>query len=436
MIIPPSSPPGIWCTSANTKDASIVHFFAAGALEAQGNLLEAQTEMEVLLKEDPKSGSAPQFRTILEQIKQEQTRPPEAKLELLQTTVTMNASPSADDAARYAQTVMQQLKQRQQIAEAEAEPEATCAQCGSLVASNYGPGPGRFASDLGVPVLRVAADEVGIFFAVTNHGKPVTNLTTSDITIRDDNRPPEKIRSFRNEAQLPLRLGLIIDTSESVTDRFAFEQAAAAKFLQTVVTGKDDLAFVVGVNNSVLLVQDLTADQTLTARAVGELAPGGATALWDAVAFAAGKLTQRREEQPVARVLVVLSDGKDNSSSISLKQAIAACLRGEVMVYTVSTRDLVDESESALIGDQALATLSELTGGTTFVPGSVRKLAGSLADIQQVIRSRYLISYKPAGFHRDGRYRPIELTAQRDGHEFKVYARKGYYAAKVESIDH
>ena len=136
-----------------------------------------------------------------------------------------------------------------------------------------------------------------------------------------------------------MRLGLVVDTSDSVNDRFSFEQAAATKFLQEVVADKDDLAFVVGVNNSVLLVQDFSADRTLSSHALNQLAPGGGTALWDAVAFAADKLATHPEVQPVARILVVISDGEDNSSSITLKQAIASAQNGEVAVYTVSTRE-------------------------------------------------------------------------------------------------
>jgi Ca-activated chloride channel homolog len=261
----------------------------------------------------------------------------------------------------------------------------------------------------------------------------VTNLTAADVQIHDDSRPPADILSFRNVSQLPLRLGLVIDTSNSVTDRFAFEQAAAVRFLQAVVTDKNDLAFVVGVNNSVFLEQDFTADQALTAHAINELAPGGGTALWDAVAFAADKLTKRSEVRPVARILVVISDGEDNSSSTTIKQAIEAAQRGEVAIYTVSTREGGREETSALLGDHALKALSDLTGGSAFMPGSVHHLNGSLTDLQQIIRGRYLISYKPASFQLDGRYRTINIKAEKEGHKLKVYARKGYYASPAEN---
>lgn len=326
------------------------------------------------------------------------------------------------------------MREKNQIAEAEAAEgqsqivsattDATREQVGTAGAKGS-----RMVSG---GVLRASVDEVAIFFAATDHGKSVTDLTSRDIGIRDDQKEPAAVLGFRNEAELPLRLGLVIDTSDSVSSRFSFEQEAAMHFLQKSVVGKEDLAFVIGVNNSVLLVQDFTGDQSKFAHAVGELVPSGGTALWDAVAFAADKLASRPEVTPVARILVVISDGENNSSSATLKEAIAHAQHGEVAVYTVSTRDYGTEDQSALIGDHALRTLSELTGGAAFMPGSIRRLNGSLADLQQVIRARYLVAYKPASFQRDGRYRPIEITAEKDGRKLRVYARKGYYASAAQ----
>jgi VWFA-related protein len=420
------------------KGTAVVHFFAAGAWEAQDNLTEAQHEMETLLREDPKSASAGQFRQVLEQIKAEQAGRAEARLHPPQPATfsfSTPAEPTSEEATRQAQQILQDLKEKRQIADAEAEPEVACLNCGTMSPAQSGTTSSSIsrASQDGLHspglTLRAVVNEVAIFFTVTDHGNSVTDLAASDIGVRDDGQPPDAILGFRNESQLPLRLGLVIDMSSSVADRFSFEQAAAGKFLQKIVTNKDDLTFVVGVNNSVLLVQDFTEDQALTTRAVNQLAPGGGTALWDAVAFAADKLASRREEQPVARILVVMSDGEDNSSTVTLKEAIAHALRGEVAVYTVSTRDLLDEADSSLLGDHALRTLSELTGGAAFVPGSIRRLSGSLADVQQVIRGRYFISYKPASFQRNGRYRAVDVKAQKDGRDLRVFARRGYYAS-------
>jgi VWFA-related protein len=420
------------------EGAALVHYFAAGAWEAQGHYAEAEQEMLLLLREDPKSGSAEQFRKILDQIKTEEAAHREAKLHPAQPVTFSFAErsvPSAEEANRQAQQVLQQVKTKNQIADAEAEPEMVCAECGNTLAVASVPARASSSAISGVTTFHAATDEVAMFFAATDRGKSATDLKVSDIEVQDDSHPPHAILGFRNESELPLRLGLIIDTSKSVTDRLPFEKHAAMKFLQTVMTHPDDRAFVVGVNNSVLLAQDFTGDQSLTSHAIEELAPGGGTALWNAVSFAAEKLAKHGENQPVARVLVIISDGEDNSSAITLKEAILGAQRGETAVYTVSTADGMEEDATALLGQHALRTLSELTGGTAFVPGSIRRLQGSLADLQEVIRGRYLVSYKPASFQRDGRYRAVEIKATKDGHKLKVYARRGYYAAAEQAGD-
>jgi Ca-activated chloride channel family protein len=414
------------------QQATLVHFFAAGAWEAQNNLTSAEDELRILLREDPKSASADQFRKILEDLKTEERRRAQVQfnpIEKVTYAIGVPTGPNPEIAGRMAQLAFQDMAEKDEISEADVEPEPVCRDCGIGVAENSASESDAVARKFSGTVIRASVDEVSILFAATDHGKSVTDLASSNVEVRDNSQPPNAILNFRNESQLPLRLGLVIDTSNSVVDRFKFEQAAAIKFLEKVVTDKSDLAFVVGVNNSVLLVQDFTADQALTAHAIDQLVPVGGTALWDAVNYASEKLADRAETQPVARVLVVISDGEDNSSSVHLREVIASSLRREVAVYAVSTRDLLNDEDTALLGERALKTVSELTGGALYTPGSVSHLSKSLDELQEVIRSRYLISYKPAGFQRDGRYRPIDITAEKDGHKLRVYARRGYYAS-------
>ena len=421
--------------SRKHQGAALVHFFAAAALEAQNNLSAAQDEIKVLLKEDPKSPSVDDFRKILGELQQEEHRRAELKFDPVQKvtySIGIPTGTSPEVVNRMAQLAAQNLKAKEQIDEAEKEPEAVCTDCGSMVPVDASSGPNSVSRESNSTVIRASVDEVSVLFAATDRGKSVTDLATSDVQVLDNSLPPKAILHFRNEAQLPLRLGLVIDTSGSVTERFKFEQAAAIKFLQKVVTGSDDLAFVVGVNNSVLLVQDFTSDQGQMDHAIQELVPTGGTALWDAVNFAAEKLASRPETQPVARVMVVISDGEDNSSGVTLKEAIGGALRQEVAVYTVSTREDGNADENALLGDRALQMISELTGGAAYRPGSVSRLNGSLSELQEVIRSRYLISYRPASFHRDGHYRAIDISAAKSGHKLRVYARRGYYASAAE----
>jgi VWFA-related protein len=437
--------PGVIATAQEVhgrkhEGSGIVHYFAAGAFEAQNKLTEAQQELETLLREEPKFTGADQARQMLQELQTAQIRQAAAKQQpVVSPTFTFQpgTQPTSEAATLQAQKVIQDLKEKSEIEEAEtADAQLSCASCNAVntpaaTEAKAEPGPalrlGRGKTS--ATVLRASVDEVAVFFAATDHGKSVTDLTGSDVGIRDNQAAPARIIGFRNESQLPLRLGLVIDVSDSVASRFRFEQDAAKNFLQKVVTGKDDLAFVIGVNNSVLLVQDYTGDQALMSHAIGQLAPTGGTALWDAVTFAADKLARRAETQPVARILVVISDGQSNSGANTLKEAIERAQHGEVAVYTVSTRDYDMDASSALLGDHALRTLSDLTGGAAFSPGSVRRLKASLADLHEVIRGRYLVTYKPALFERNGQYRSIDITAQKDGHKLHVYARKGYFAA-------
>ncbi len=424
------------------EGTAVVHYFAAGAYQSQNNLPQAQYELETLLREEPKFSEADRIRQLLQQLKEGKADQGEVKEEPTQSVnfeFSKPAQPTAQEASEQAQRVLQSVKEKSEIAEAEAaNAEPRCPNCGVSVNGSTGDTStssvtAGIGSKVQGGVLRTSVDEVNVFFTATDHGKAVTTLTGSDFQIRDNRKAPEVIRGFRNETELPLRLGLVIDISNSVEQRFSFEQKAALEFLKKALVGKDDLAFIVGVNNSVLLAQDFTADQARMEHAVGQLVPSGGTALWDAVGFAAEKLTSLPDVTPVARVLVVISDGENNSSQTTLRDAIEQAQHAEVAVYTVSTRDYDTHDSSSIIGDHALQALAELTGGAAFEPTSIRWLHKSLAEVQQVLRGRYMVSYKPALFQRNGQYRPIDISAEKDGRKLKIYARKGYYASVHET---
>ena len=410
----------------NEEGHSVVHLYAAAASENEGNLSQARDELQTLIKEDPKSAAARAARDLLNQwTTSENAAPAHAE-----------AAPRPTENAAPAQTKFQQeialqtnqdAKEKAQVAEA----EAMCESC-----ETEAPGPSATASpstssEKGF-VLRSNVNEVAVWFVATDHGKPVRDLTQSEVTVRDAGKPPAAVVAFRSEDQLPLRLGLVIDTSESVAGRFKFEQTAASDFLQKVLTNEEDLAFAVGVSNSVRLVQDFTSDKNKLANGIQSLAPAGGTALWDAVSFAADKLASLTETQPVARVLIVISDGRDNSSQATLKQAIETAEHRDITVYTVSTTDVRYLStafiDSVVLGEHALKTLADRTGGMALSPGSIGSLNHSLDDLQEMIRSRYSLAYKPALLKHDDPYRTINITAEISGRKLRVYARKGYYA--------
>jgi Ca-activated chloride channel family protein len=415
--------------------AAIVRYYAAAAWEAQNNLQESQRELEALLREDPTSPAAKQARTILQQLRAEPAIEAKKTMTTPQVSLSDMVKPGSvrikpEDPSVQKQIALQELKEQTQVAEA----ESICATCDSIVSPAPVAGgsrptpsevePGGNASPW---TWRSAVDEVTVFFSATHRGGSVVNLSRGEVSISDNKQPPAAITEFRNEAQLPLRLGLVIDTSQSIESRFSFEQRAATNFLQRVMTDKNDLAFVVGVASSVLLVQDFTSDQKQIAHSIAELAPSGGTAIWDAVGFAADKLASRSEDRPAARVLVVISDGHDNSSSATLKEAIQDAERRDIIVYTVSA-GAQSSPDADSLGDRALTLLAESTGGAAFFPGSLGFLNRSLAQLQDVIRSRYMISYRPALFDPDGRFHTIHITAEKSGQKLRVYARKGYYA--------
>jgi VWFA-related protein len=427
--------------AGNHPGSAIVHYFSAAAFQAQNRLDEMHSELQTFLAEDPKSSYAEQARRFLEEVSTRQTVTSSAPDT---PSVTFDATQTGPKSLRGEQ-VLQEFREKQQIADVErAGPECpACTVSGASPGASFGPRSSidtRRHESSGW-VLHSKVEEVAVFFTATDHGKSVTDLTQADITIQDDNKPPAMILGLRNEAGLPLRLGLLVDTSVSITDRFSFEQKAAAKFLGQVLTGPEDLGFVAGFSNSIVLVRDFTHDLGQISRGLEQLVPIGGTALWDAVSFAADKLAERPEEKPVVRALVVISDGDDNSSKTTLKQAIERAERDEVVVYTVSTRIANPESDEDFTGNHAMKILAEYTGGASFFPGSPDRLSHGLAELQQVIRSRYLVSYKPALFLHDGRYRTIAIAAKKSGHKLKVDSRKGYYtgmpdgASQPEKVD-
>jgi VWFA-related protein len=413
-------------------DVAPIHLYAAASLEAQGKYADAENELSLLLKEAPKSSAAASAHSMMTDLKEEEAHPRRtttiASPLVFESKVRIQIPQNEDE---IQQKKAQEAKEATQLTEAEAEcpncsPDAPAEPLIASAAVAEPDVPGTTRSARGEYTIHKLTEEVALYFAATDHGKSVSNLTADHIKILDNHTAPDAITSFRNQDQLPLRLGLILDTSDSIKERFKFEQAEAADFLRNIVTQKDDLAFVVGFANSVLLVQDFTPDHDAMSNGLQRLVPVGGTALWDAVAFGADKLRERKETQPVSRILVVISDGEDTSSSATAKQAIQRAQMDGVTIYTISTREANSSGEKAAVGERALKTLAELTGGESFHAGSVHAMNGSLKALEQVIRSRYLITYKPADLKRDGKYRPVNISIEQNGHSLRVFARKGY----------
>jgi VWFA-related protein len=305
------------------------------------------------------------------------------------------------------------------------EPVATPASAAGN--TTQGPNPAEAGSPADEPVttIRVPTNEVNVVFTVTDKkGHRVTDLKQNDFTVVDDNKPPSEIRSFHAETNLPLQVGLLIDASNSVRDRFKFEQESAIEFLNQTIRPRYDRAFVVGFDVTPEVTQDFTDNTEGLAHGVHELRPGGGTALYDALYFACrDKLLKAPKATPVRRAIILLSDGEDNQSHVTREEAIEMAQRAEAIVYTISTN--VSGTKGA--GDKVLERIADATGGRPFFPFQIRDVANAFAEIQDELRSQYAISYKPADLKADGHYRTIEIIAN-DRKNFRVRARRGWYS--------
>jgi Ca-activated chloride channel family protein len=274
--------------------------------------------------------------------------------------------------------------------------------------------------------ITTTVNEVNVVFTVTDrHGRYVKDLAKGDFSVIDDNKPADQIRSFHNETDLPLQVGLLVDASNSVRDRFKFEQESAIEFLNQTIRPRYDKAFVVGFDVTPEVTQNFTDNTESLSRGVRALRPGGGTAMYDALYFACrDKLLKEGQNGPVRRAIILLSDGDDNMSHVSREESIEMAQRAEVIVYTISTNI---SGGGRNPGDKVLERIADATGGRAFFPFQLNDVANAFVEIQEELRSQYALSYKPSDLRADGRYHAIEILAQ--NHKgLRVRSKRGYYA--------
>ncbi|MGE5321255.1 MAG: VWA domain-containing protein [Actinomycetota bacterium] len=279
-----------------------------------------------------------------------------------------------------------------------------------------------------IPVFRTGTNEVNLIFTVTDkHGRFIRDLKQNDFKVLDNNLPPREITHFEAETNLPLRVGLLIDASNSIRDRFQFEQQAAIQFLQQIIRPRNDKAFVLAFDEVPDVTQDFTGNLDKLTRGIQVIRPGGGTALWDAVYYACrDKLMKEQEGFPVRRAMILVSDGDDNQSRVLRQEALDMAQRASVIIYTISTNLT---SSSVDQGDKNLKMLAEATGGRPFFPFKLQDLADAFHDIQEELRSQYVISYKPDKFYADGEFRQVKISMV-DKKKLRIRAKKGYYVPK------
>jgi VWFA-related protein len=286
---------------------------------------------------------------------------------------------------------------------------------------------------------------VDVLFTVLNrHNKLVPDLDKGDFKVLDEGKLQD-IRFFSKQTDLPLRIGILMDTSNSIRDRLKFEQDASVNFLFSVLRRNKDEAFVMTFDDEPQIIQAFTSDTGALRDEITRTRAGGGTAIYDAIYEACIKQLNHPPRPPgdqpdiVRRVMILISDGDDNLSTHTRSEAIEMAQRTSVVIYTISTStqwvslSQTDPSKTSdrkyhlTEGDKILQDLAEETGGRAFFPYHVDDLDQSFQDIGDELRNQYSIAYLPANYVLDGRYHKIRIEVP-EHKGYQVRARRGYFA--------
>lgn len=275
-------------------------------------------------------------------------------------------------------------------------------------------------------------NEVNLTFTVTDgKGRFITGLTQDNFSILDDQHPPASVHSFHSLTELPLRICIAFDASDSITNYLKFQQEVAIGFLKRILRPGVDEACLIKFTDKPVLVEGFTSDVAKLESSVRRVHVQGATAVWDAVRFASETLGDGQKDSDMRRVLVLITDGQDNSSKISFDDALESILRAGIAAEVVDT---IPPMTVTQIGPpesrQNLKRLATSTGGTMWSGGRPKDLANSLAKIEQSLRSQYFVAYRPSGELQPGKFRRIEMKVR--GRKGKLAYRTGYYVPPAD----
>jgi len=270
-------------------------------------------------------------------------------------------------------------------------------------------------------------NEVDLIFTVLDkNGHFVTGLQQQNFGLLDDGKAPVRVRKFEQQTNLPLRVGIMLDTSSSIRQHFEFEQEAATDFLLQVLHPADR-AFVEGFDVQTDITQDFTNRIDMLDTGIRKLRPGGGTAMFDSLyKTCRDEMLTLKETGSVRKAIVLISDGEDDYSRVLESEAIKMCQRAETIVYTIST----DVAPTKGKGDDILQDIADATGGQAFFPKRIDDVAIGFRNIEEELRSQYLLEYVPAEFKRDGSFRTIYLHSQDT--RYSVRAKKGYFAPNAQ----
>ena len=289
--------------------------------------------------------------------------------------------------------------------------------------------PGARAQDN--DTLRVSVELVNVPFSVTDRqGRFVAGLTMKDFLVQEDGRRQE-IRNFSRENELPVTLAMLVDTSPSVRPVFEEEKTTAKAFLESILR-TEDLALVIGFDQSVTLVQDFTDNVRILNRAIDSLDIGGGTSVYDAVYLAS---KEKLASEAGRKAIILISDGEDTMSRLKFDAALRAAHESDTIIYAISNSISNTfpyfRRGRARFGGGDMGTLRKFaseTGGASFAVSNDNTFKKIFDQIARELRSQYSLGYFSTNTERDGKFRQIKITP-RDS-SYSVKARRGYYAAK------
>lgn len=300
--------------------------------------------------------------------------------------------------------------------------------------------------------LRLNVNLVDLYFTVKDKSNQlVPHLSKDDCTV-SENKEPQVWKSFAAENDLPLTLGILLDTSGSQQRVLPLEQDAGSRFLEQVLRKKDE-AFVLSFDVNVDLLQDFTNSTHLLSHALqkaqintaggngssGIPGLGGGTVpiygdpkgtlLYDAVYMTA---SQKLNDQTGRKAMIILTDGEDQGSDHKIGEAVDAALRSNTIIYVILIADVESYGSFGYGGYSAAKRLSDESGGRLInVGNNGKKLEAAFQQIADELRTQYIGTYKPTNAKLDGTYRKIGVTCK--GDDMKVQVRKGYFAPSAEN---
>jgi len=276
------------------------------------------------------------------------------------------------------------------------------------------------------PPQKIGVLEVRLPISAKHDKKFLPGLTLNNFEVYEDGKR-QKIEKFVAPSQLPLNIGLLVDTSNSVKLKLPFEKDAGEEFIATVTTyRKKDKILLTSFDSDVELHQDFTDNQEILIRALMKLKAGGYTKLYDGVYRVIEEKMANLQDSEARRIMVILSDGEDTASEHTLRDAIEMAQRYDVTVFGISTKNFrgVDSGMVENADDKELRRLCEATGGQVFLPSQKIELFRSFTQIAEDLRQEYVLFYTPTNQAKSNKRREIKVKLV--GADGRLFFKEGY----------